>query len=310
MPSEKERLQVRIRSLQERIRDLEVSDRELARANAHAAEMMADIELRDEEIMRLNDALSSANSRAAELVAESEIRMEELERSNDELKQFTYVVSHDLREPLRMITSFAKLLARDYSGQLEPRAEEFVDYIVDGAARMDALIVGLLAYSRAGKAELSLEPLPVGEIIETALTSLDAAVHESEAVIDFEDMPTVVADRRQFVQLFQNLLGNAMKFKGEDPPRVQVSAHQADSKWVFSVSDNGIGLASEQGERIFKIFQRLHTSAKYPGTGIGLAICKQVVQRHGGRIWVEPRPGKGTTFFFTIPIPANVGNQI
>lgn len=226
----------------------------------------------------------------------------ELARSNADLQQFAYVASHDLKEPLRMVASYTQLLARRYKGKLDSDADEFIRYAVDGANRMQWLINDLLAYSRVTVQDKVFEEVDCNGVLEEVLSDLRVAVEESRAVVTHDSLPTVMADRVQLGQLFQNLIGNAIKFHGEEPPRVHVSAERQPDEWLFSVRDNGVGLDPEYAERIFVIFQRLHNRGEYPGTGIGLAICKKIVERHGGRIWVVSQTGQGATFHFTLPI--------
>jgi PAS domain S-box-containing protein len=226
---------------------------------------------------------------------------EELRRSNEELERFAYVASHDLQEPLRTVTSYVQLLARRYQDQLDDSGREFIAFAVDGAKRMQRLIQDLLAFSRVGTHGGAMERTEVEPIVDGALTSLGAAIAETGAEVTREPMPVVLGDAPQLRQLFANLLGNALKFHGDAPPKVHVGARRQGARWELSVRDNGIGIEPEYFDRIFVIFQRLQVRNAYPGTGIGLAICKKIVERHGGRIRVQSAPGAGSTFSFTLP---------
>jgi PAS domain S-box-containing protein len=237
--------------------------------------------------------------RRAELALQAHAR--ELARSNEELQQFAYVASHDLQEPLRMVASYTQLLARRYRGKLDPDADEFIAYAVGGVNHMQRLIQDLLAYSRVGTSGHEFKPLESGRALDKALANLKTLVDETGALLVRGGLPWVMADETQLIQLFQNLVGNALKFRGQAPPRVVVEAERQGNEWRFTVEDNGIGIEPQYFERIFVIFQRLHGKEEYPGTGIGLAICKKIVERHGGRIGLESRSGQGTTFWFTLP---------
>ena len=229
--------------------------------------------------------------------------VEELRRSNEELQQFAYVASHDLQEPLRTITSFTQLLERRYRDQLDADADEFIEYIVDAAKRMQTLIMDLLNYSRVATGGKEFELIDTEEILKSVLNNLNTAIRENNAEVTYNNLPKIVADKRQMIQLFQNLIGNAIKFKKlNEPPKIHISAQKNKNEYVFSIRDNGIGMEPKYAERIFTIFQRLHTKDEYDGTGIGLAISKRVVERHGGRIWVGSELGKGSVFYFTILI--------
>ena len=227
----------------------------------------------------------------------------DLKRSNQELEQFAYIASHDLQEPLRMVSSYTQLLAQRYEGQLDEKARKFINYAVDGSQRMQTLINDLLTYSRIGIRGQPPEPTDAHAALGDALANLAISIRESQAIITNDDLPTVSVDPTQLVQVFQNLLANAIKFRQAATPRIHVSARDAGPEWVFSVQDNGIGIEPQHAERTFVIFQRLHTRAEYPGTGIGLAVCKRIAERHGGKIWLTSVPGTGTTFFFTVPKP-------
>ena len=226
---------------------------------------------------------------------------EELKRSNKELEEFAYVASHDLQEPLRKVANYTELLAKRYKGKLDPTADKFIDYVVDGALRMQTLIRDLLTYSRAGREDTVFEPADFNVLLKEALINLETAIQDSRASVTWDPLPTLMANPLQMIQLLQNLIGNAIKYKGSDSPAVHVFARQDGNHWLFSVKDNGIGISPQYFDRIFVIFQRLHTRAEYKGTGIGLSICKKIVERHGGHIWVESAEGKGSTFYFTIP---------
>ena len=262
--------------------------------------LLAEVVTHTQELSRINSDLESEISerkRAEEALAR---QAEELARSNAELEQFAYAASHDLQEPLRMVTSYVQILQDDYKGKLSEDADRFIGYAVEGATRMKALIDDLLAFSRVGTETESHTQLDCNQILEQVLGDLDAVIVETGAVITHEHLPTVNGSPTQLAQLLQNLISNGMKFQGEKPPRVHVGVESNTGEWVFSVRDNGIGIPPHQFDRIFLMFQRLHHRSEYPGTGIGLALCQKIVQRHGGRIWVESELGLGSTFYFTI----------
>jgi signal transduction histidine kinase len=295
---------------------------------ARAFDQMAEsLQQRVVERERAEANLRTLNQHLEQRVA---ARTLELKRSNEELEQFAYVASHDLQEPLRMVTNYLQLLENRYKTNLDPKAQDFITIAVDGAVRMHQLIGDLLTYSRVGTAAKPLAPTNTSDVLKNSLLNLKVAIEESNARITSDALPTVMGDPVQLTQLFQNLIGNALKFRSDKPPEIQISAklnaatcpvpasktggassvepeNVEPSQWQFSVRDNGIGIPAKDFERIFLIFQRLHTREKYPGTGIGLALCKKIVERHGGRIWVESEPGQGTTFHFTLqgaPTPA------
>ena len=225
----------------------------------------------------------------------------ELSRSNGDLQQFAYVASHDLQAPLRAVSSYLDILKRRHGSALETDAQSLVQKAEDGAKRMQLLIRDLLAYARVDSSSRELVPVDCNQVIRIALENLKVVIEENEGTVSFDQLPVVIGDSSQLTQLFQNLIGNAIKFRKEEPPHVQVSAVESDGKWEFSVKDNGIGMDMANADRVFTIFKRLQTKQKYEGTGIGLAICKKIVEGHGGKIWIESEPGVGTTFKFTLP---------
>jgi light-regulated signal transduction histidine kinase (bacteriophytochrome) len=275
---------------------------ELGRLARNFDQMAAQLEsttVSKKELQAARDALSG--------------RMAELTRSNAELDQFASVVSHDLQEPLRMITAYMNLLQTQYGGKLDKDADEFIGYAVDGTKRMQGLINDLLTYSRVGTRGKEFAPTDCNEVLARALLNLITATKESGARITHDHLPTVLGDEFQLGQLFQNLIDNAIKYHGATPAQIHVGCERDGGMWRFAVKDNGIGIDPEYAERIFVIFQRLHTRQEYPGTGVGLAICKKIVERHRGKIWVESEPRKGSTFYFLLPInqdarPASVGS--
>ncbi len=235
-------------------------------------------------------------------LARTERRSVELARSNDDLQQFAYIAAHDLQEPLRMVTSYTQLLARRYKGRLDSDADEFIAYAVDGAHRMQLLIRDLLTYCRMGTAGMELRETSSEAALEQALINLRGAIEESGGLVTHDPLPSVIADGAQLVQLFQNVVGNAIKYRGAELPRVHVSAKKnGANEWIFSMRDNGLGIDPRYFEKIFVMFQRLHSREEFSGTGIGLTLCKKIAERHGGRMWVESDPGKGSTFYFALP---------
>jgi len=248
-------------------------------------------------------------SKIARDITALKMRDAELHRSNAELEQFAYVASHDLQEPLRMVANYTELLAQRYRGQLDERANKYIHYASDGARRMQRLVADLLAFSRVGSQGKPLAPVDSRLVLTATVQSLQRLVRENGATIVFERLPVVHADEGQLHQLFQNLLSNAIKFRGEAPPHIAVAAVARGPFWAFSVTDNGIGIDMQFAERIFQMFQRLHELGKYEGSGIGLAIAKRIVERHGGTIRVESSPGQGTTFHFTLRGAAMPGTE-
>jgi signal transduction histidine kinase len=242
--------------------------------------------------------LRQERARAQEQLAN---KVEELARSNCDLEQFAYVASHDLQEPLRMVAAYTQLLSERYQGKLDSAADRYISYAVEGATRMQALLEDLLAFSRVGRTGAIPAPADVNAAINEVLKNLDLALKEHGVTVTCHPLPTILADRFQVVQLFQNLIGNAVKFRAKRNPCITISAEPKGREWLFSVFDNGIGIAEEHKDLVFKIFQRLHTRTEYPGNGVGLAICKKIVEHNGGRIWVESELGHGSNFRFTFP---------
>ncbi len=246
-------------------------------------------------------ALKQAQDALADKARELEVAMEDLRRSNTELEQFAYVASHDLQEPLRMVGSYCQLLARRYADKLDDDAREFIAFAVDGAGRMQRLINDLLLYSRVGTRGKEPQAVALDDMLDRALANLKMAIEDADGRVTHDPLPTIMGDDVQMIQLFQNLIGNALKFHRDVPPEVHVGTREEAGRWLVSVSDNGIGMEPAYFERIFLIFQRLNKRGEYPGTGIGLAICKKIVERHGGQITVESEPGRGSTFTFSLP---------
>jgi PAS domain S-box-containing protein len=230
------------------------------------------------------------------------LKLEELRRSNEELEQFAYVSSHDLQEPLRMISSYLQLLQRRYQGKIDEKADKYIYFAVDGAARMQVLINDLLEFSRVTTRAGEPEPIDSELVLKQSLSNLDLYIKQNRATVSHDTLPEVMADSTQLAQVFQNLIANGIKFHGEEAPQIRISAERKTNEWLFSVQDNGIGIDPQYSDKIFEVFKRLHNKEEYPGTGIGLAVCKKIVERHGGRIWVESELGKGSTFYFTLPI--------
>ncbi|MEK6531456.1 MAG: ATP-binding protein [Deltaproteobacteria bacterium] len=273
--------------------DIEVSERKSAE---EAAEKNAS------ELAKINLSLGLEVMERKKAEEAAKKYAEDLNRSNKELEQFAYVASHDLQEPLRIVSGYVQLIQKRYKGRLDAAADEFMHFAVDGAKRMQVLINDLLQYSRVGSSAVVFAPVDCAVVLQNSIKNLQASIEESMALITHDRLPTIEADAEQLEHLFMNLLSNAIKYGGSEPPRIHVSARDRGGEWLFSVKDNGIGIDPRFSERIFVIFQRLHGRHEYSGTGIGLAICKKVVENHGGRIWVASEQGRGSEFYFTIPM--------
>lgn len=234
-------------------------------------------------------------------IHEQKEKEQELERANEDLQQFAYSASHDLQEPIRNVAVYSELIAKRYHDVLDAKGQQFLGFLQEGGRRLATLINDLLTYTRAGMAEANEATVAASAVLEHTLSGLAEAIRENHAKITSEDLPDVYMGESHLQQVFQNLIGNALKYRSEEAPQIHVSVSKRAAAWCFSVKDNGIGIESQYKEKIFGVFKRLHHDQKYSGTGIGLAICQRVVERYGGRIWVESEPGKGATFFFTVP---------
>jgi signal transduction histidine kinase len=255
----------------------------------------------------IHRALQEKRARGEQKKAEAALakKIEELARSNQELEQFAYVASHDLQEPLRMVTAYTQLLGERYRGKLDEQADKYIHYAVDGATRMQDLIHDLLAFSRAGREEMAFQITDCNAVVRQAVNNLQATINETASTVACKHLPVLMANGPQLEQVFQNLISNAIKFRDGSIPFIEIGAESKDGRWIFSISDNGIGIAPEHAEVIFSIFQRLHTRTEYSGNGIGLSICKKIIEQHGGKIWLGNHSGQGCTFNFSIPAMEN-----
>ncbi|OVE82910.1 sensor histidine kinase [Natronolimnobius baerhuensis] len=277
--------------------------------NAHTLTKAKTLEKKNAELEQ-KYRLEKQNKELKQTERRLEEAVSELESSNERLEEFAYAVSHDLQEPLRMITSYLQLLEQRYEDDLDDEGEEFIEFAVDGAERMRSMIDGLLDYSRVQTQGDPFDTVDLDDVLDDVLTDLQFRVEESNAEIEREPLPTVEGDRSQLRQVFQNLLTNAIDYSGEDPPRIYISAERDGPAWTISVSDNGIGIDPSDAERIFGIFERLHSIDEHTGSGIGLAVCKRIIERHDGTIWVDSEPGSGSTFSFTLPDAEAVSNDL
>ena len=278
---------------------------DLCRKNGILKKNRDDLEQKNTELQQEIAERLRAEADVRRLNGELEVRVEErtreLSRMNDELRQFAYVASHDLQEPLRTVASYAQLLARRYKGKLDKDADEFIEYMVGGVTRMHTLLNDMLAYSRVTESkDHPFASANLNAVLQSALMNLDHSITENHAEIRSDSLPAVEGDEIQLSQVFQNLISNAIKYKSNEPPRISVTATPGPEEWTICVADNGIGVDPQYKDRIFGIFKRLH-GRELPGTGMGLAICKRIIERHNGRIWVESEPGKGSQFYFTLP---------
>jgi signal transduction histidine kinase len=282
------------------LRANKLNDDEIGFLTVAFNQMLTHIEERDARLLAINQSLQEEIEERTHAQEALKKNIEELARSNAELEQFAYVSSHDLQEPLRMVASYTQLLEKRYGDKFDSKGELFLHYIVDGAKRMQQLIDDLLTFSRVGAHHQSLRPVSSQGALDVALLNLKHAIDESGAQIKRENLPKVIGDTTQLAQLFQNLISNAIKFRGDKVPFIEIDAKKKNSFWLFMVRDNGIGIDADHFDRIFLVFQRLHGRGEYPGSGIGLAICKKIVELHGGQIWVESKVGHGSAFCFTL----------
>jgi PAS domain S-box-containing protein len=282
------------------VRDYEL---EIKHKNGHITPVLYNASVYRDDFNNVIGVFASARDITQLKEAEKvlKLKLEELTRSNAELEQFAYISSHDLQEPLRMIASYLQLLERKYKGKLDAKADKYINFSVDGATRMQNLIDDLLAFSRVTTQAKEFKPTDLESIYKEITSNLEVSIQENNAIISHDPLPIVMADKTQISQVFQNLLINAIKFRNVDQPKINISVKKEDKQFLFAVSDNGIGIDPKHSDRIFEVFKRLHKKRDYPGTGIGLAICKKIIERHGGRLWVESELGKGSIFYFTLP---------
>ncbi len=299
---ERSRQRMTLRALQNILDDFADEKRRLEETQRAILNILDDFEDEKDKVEEVNAELRREVAERAAAEQALREKTEALGRSNAELEQFAYVASHDLQEPLRMVSSYVQLFEKRYAGQVDAQAQKYIDYAVEGAKRMQALIGGLLEFSRVGRVDEPAAPIDSGAALDQALQNLRSAIEEAHAVVTRGPLPTLSMNADRLAQVFQNLVGNAVKFRcSDEAPAIHVSCLPRDGDWLFAVRDNGIGIDPQYQERIFVIFRRLHTRAEYPGTGIGLSICKKIIERHGGRIWVESGTGAGSSFLFTLP---------
>lgn len=260
-----------------------------------------DVTEQKKALQKIRELNTSLELRVAERTSELRDSIEALRRSNEDLNQFVYAASHDLQEPLRLVALYSQMLQKKHADKLDSQAEQYLNYVLNGALRMEALLKDLLTYSQLGSpGEGPLREVSCIEVMRKVMLNLQASIEQNDAIITWNGLPNVEAHEIRLLQLFQNLVGNAIKYRRDDPPRIHVDAKRRLTDWLFTIQDNGIGIKPEYSQQIFGIFKRLHGNA-YPGTGIGLAICQRIVESYGGRIWLDSTPGQGSTFYFSLP---------